>query len=135
MKRLPAALAALLVAVPLAAQQPQSQDPTQPTFRTGVDVITIDIGAVDGKGQPVTDLHAPEFTVKIDGQVRRVITADLVKYAYTPDPIGRPRPVKQDAFETLFTTNITQPEGRMIMIAVDQMNIRPGAARPILDAA
>src|SRR5882672_6952030 len=136
MKRLPAALAALLVAVPLAAQQPQSQDPTQPTFRTGVDVITIDIGAVDGRGQPVTDLHAPEFTVKIDGQVRRVVSADLVKYEYAPDNgvTRRPAP-KQQEFETLFTTNIRQAQGRMIMIAVDQMNIRPGAARPILDSA
>src|SRR5882672_1216109 len=103
MKRLPAALAALLVAVPLAAQQPQSQDPPQPTFRAGVDVITVDVGAVDGRGQPVTDLHAPEFTVKVDGQVRRVVTADLVKYKYTPDDgITQRRPTqKQDPFETL----------------------------------
>src|ERR671931_490746 len=68
-----------------AAQQGQDQQAQQPTFRTGVDVITVDVGAIDGRGQPVTDLHAPEFTVKIDGQARRVVTADLVKYEYTPD--------------------------------------------------
>ena len=107
----------------------------QPTFRTGVDVITVDVGAVDSRGQPVTDLHAPEFTVKIDGQARRVVSADLVKYNYTADPVApRPEP-KQQQFETLYTTNITEPAGRMIMIAVDQMNIRPGAARPILESA
>jgi len=132
------ALAALLVAVPLAAQgqSDANAEAQQPTFRTGVDVITVDVGAVDSRGQPVTDLHAPEFTVKIDGQQRRVITADLVKYNYTPDNgVTRRPPPKRQEFETLFTTNITQPEGRMIMIAVDQMNIRPGAARPILDSA
>ena len=139
MKTLYTVLAAFLVAAPLAAQgqQAQSNAPAeQPTFRTGVDVITVDVGAVDSRGQPVTDLHAPEFTVKIDGQARRVITADLVKYNYTPDNgvTRRPAPKQQD-FETLYTTNITQAEGRMIMIAVDQMNIRPGAARPILDSA
>ena len=138
MKTFFAALAALLVAAPLAAQgqSDASAQPQQPTFRTGVDVITVDVGAVDSRGQPVIDLHAPEFTVKIDGQPRRVITADLVKYNYTPDTglPRRPAPKRQE-FETLFTTNITQPEGRMIMIAVDQMNIRPGAARPILDSA
>jgi len=138
MKTFFAALAALFVAATLAAQE-QSGAGTQaqqPTFRTGVDVITVDVGAVDSRGQPVIDLHAPEFTVKIDGQPRRVITADLVKYNYTPDTglPRRPAPKRQE-FETLFTTNITQPEGRMIMIAVDQMNIRPGAARPILDSA
>src|SRR4030095_11407092 len=125
-KTLLAALAALLVTAPLAAQGQSNTDaqPQQPTFRTGVDVITVDVGAVDSRGQPVIDLHAPEFTVKIDGQPRRVITADLVKYNYTPDTglPRRPAPKRQE-FETLFTTNITQPEGRMIMIAVDQMNI------------
>jgi VWFA-related protein len=138
MKTLISALAALLVAAPLAAQGQSAGDAQaqQPTFRTGVDVITVDVGAIDSRGQPVTDLHAPEFTVKIDGQARRVITADLVKYNYTPDTGAPRRPApKRQEFETLYTTNITQPEGRMIMIAVDQMNIRPGAARPILDSA
>ena len=133
-----ATLAALLVAAPLLAQGQSDADAQaqQPTFRTGVDVITVDVGAIDSRGQPVVDLHGPEFTVKIDGQPRRVITADLVKYNYTPDNgvTRRPAP-KQQEFESLYTTNITQPEGRMIMIAVDQMNIRPGAARPILDSA
>jgi len=142
------ALTALLLAATVATAQQgqdrqqgqerqQGQDQQQqPTFRTGVDVITVDVGAIDSRGQPVTDLHAPEFTVKIDGQPRRVVTADLVKYDYTPDSgiTRRPEP-KQQQFETLFTTNITQAEGRMIMIAVDQMNIRPGAARPILESA
>lgn len=128
----------LLLASPIAAQAQSSDQTQQPTFRAGVDVITVDVGAIDGRGQPVTDLHAPEFTVKVDGQPRRVVTADLVKYKYTPDdPLKPRRPIaKEDrAFESLYSTNITQPEGRMIMIAVDQMNIRPGAARPILDAA
>ena len=143
MKSLLVALATVLVVTPLAAQTPAAspapapaQEPAPPAFRTGVEVITVDVGVVDRNGMPVTDLHAPEFTVKIDGQVRRVVTADLVKFTYTPNTGGRrPPPQKQDTFETLYTTNITQPEGRMIMIAVDQMNIRPGAARPILDAA
>jgi VWFA-related protein len=138
MKQLFIALATVILTTPLAAQgQSQTQDqPQQPTFRTGVDVITVDVGAIDRNGQPVTDLHAPEFTVKIDGKERRVVTADIVKYQYTPnDGRQRPKPPKQESFETMYTTNITQPEGRMIMIAVDQMNIRPGAARPILDAA
>ena len=134
--KLLAALAAILLAAPVAAQGQSDTSTQQPTFRTGVDVITVDVGAVDSRGQPVTDLHAPEFTVKIDGQARRVVSADLVKYEYTPDNGVTRRPTqKQQAFETLYTTNITQPEGRMIMIAVDQMNIRPGAARPILDSA
>ena len=133
---LAAATAVVAQQQPQTASAPSTVDGQQPTFRTGVDVITVDVGAVDSRGQPVTDLHAPEFTVKIDGQVRRVVSADLVKYDYTPDNgITRRPPPKQQEFETLYTTNIRQAEGRMIMIAVDQMNIRPGAARPILESA
>ena len=142
MKQIFVALATVLLTIPLAAQgQPQTQTQTQdqaqqPTFRTGVDVITVDVAAIDRNGQPVTDLHAPEFTVNIDGKEGRVVTADIVKYEYTPNAgVQRPPPRREESFETLYTTNITKPEGRMIMIAVDQMNIRPGAARPILDAA
>jgi len=139
MKQAFLAFAVLLLTVPLAAQTASSatDQAQQPTFRTGVDVITVDVGAIDGRGQPVTDLRAPEFTVKVDGQERRIISADLVKYQYTPDDgLTKPRStLKEDSFETMYSTNIMQPEGRMIMIAVDQMNIRPGAARPILDAA
>lgn len=140
MKPLLIAFVVVAWATVAAAQQPepkqQADAETQPTFRTGVDVVTIDVGAIDSRGQPVTDLHAPEFTVKIDGQVRRVVSADLVKYTYAPDAGVTRRPTqKVQEFESLYTTNITQPEGRMIMIAVDQMNIRPGAARPILESA
>jgi VWFA-related protein len=150
MKPILIALAIVWTATAAAAQQSQDQPgprtgaapppsaaagQQQPTFRTGVDVITVDVGAVDSRGQPVTDLHAPEFTVKIDGQPRRVVSADLIKYKYTADPVVRRPEQKQQQFETLYTTNITEPEGRMIMIAVDQMNIRPGAARPILESA
>ena len=71
---------------------PRPRPAQQPTFRTGVDVITVDVAALDSRGQPVTDLHGPEFTVKIDGQVRRVVSADLVKYEYTPDTGGLRRP-------------------------------------------
>src|SRR3954469_26034955 len=114
MKQACVALAVLLLASPAFAQAPaQAQEPT---FRTGVDVITVDVGAVDSRGQPVTDLHAPEFTVKVDGQPRRVVTADIVKYKYTPDDGTTPRRpvIKEDRpFETQYSTNITQPEGRM----------------------
>src|SRR6188472_4194094 len=115
-------LFALAISLSATVAAAQAQDPQQapPTFRSGVDVITVDIGAVDGRGQPVTDLHAPEFTVKIDGQARRVVSADLVKYPFTPDDGLKRRPEpKQKQFETLYTTNITVAEGRMIMIAVD----------------
>ena len=72
-------------------QQPQPPQPTQeqkpdepiqgPTFRTGIDLVAVDVAVVDRRGRPIEDLHAAEFSVKIDGEVRRVVSAELVKVA------------------------------------------------------
>src|SRR5262245_31850356 len=50
-----------------------------PTFRTGVEIIAVDVGVVDRRGRPVEDLRAPDFSVKVNGEVRRVVSAELVK--------------------------------------------------------
>jgi VWFA-related protein len=137
------AVVALLAAVPAAAQAPQgqTQTPTQtqpqtaapaqgPTFKTGVDVVTVDVAVVDSRGNPVEDLRAPEFTVKIDGETRRVVSAELIKI-----DVEAAKKQVADKSETFFTTNITPTNGRTILIAVDQTNIRPGSLHPVMEAA
>src|SRR5690349_13102891 len=129
-----ASAAALLSAGHAYAQaeaQPSTpaQTPEQgPTFRTGVEVIAVDVAVVDGRGRPVEDLRAPEFAVKIDGQPRRVVSAEQIKI----DVEAAKKEAAEEKGETLFTTNLVPSKGRMIVIAVDQLNIRPGAVRPLL---
>ena len=120
------------------AQEPEQKPATQeppiqgPTFRTGIELVTVDVGVSDERGRPVTDLLPPDFVVKIDGQLRKVVSAEHVRI----DVEAARAQAKQEAeSETFFTTNLTAPNGRMIVIAVDQSNIRPGAARPLLSSA
>ncbi|HOQ61309.1 MAG TPA: hypothetical protein PKZ08_11845, partial [Vicinamibacterales bacterium] len=72
------ALAALLqgplVPVTALAQQP-------PSFKSGVDVIAVDVSIVDKEGQPVGGLDADRFEVAVDGKPRRVVSATFVDYA------------------------------------------------------
>jgi hypothetical protein len=104
------------------AQEPAAPPATQaPTFRSGVDLITVDVGVVDGRGNPVADLGAAEFSVKIDGEIRRVVSAELVKV-----DLEAAKKVVADKSETFYTSNLTPANGRQIVIAVDQMHIRPG---------
>jgi VWFA-related protein len=113
------------------AQEPQQPAaPAQPTFRTGVDLVTVDVAVVDSRGNPVEDLRAPEFSVKIDGQVRRVVSAELVKV-----DVAAARQQVEDKTETFYTSNLTPDNGRHIVIAVDQVNISHGALQPIMAAA
>jgi VWFA-related protein len=112
-------------------QAPRQEEPIQgPTFRTGVDLIAVDVSVVDRRGRPVEDLHAPEFSVKIDGEVRRVVSAELIKV-----DVEAAKKQVADKTESFYTSNLTPLNGRQIVIAVDQINIRPGSLRPVLDAA
>ena len=96
----------------------------------GVDLVTVDVAVVNSRGNPVEDLRAPDFEVKIDGQVRRVVSAALVKVA-----VEAARRQTADKTETYYTSNLTPDQGRHIVIAVDQINISHGALQPIMAAA
>ena len=61
-----------------AGPQLSAQSDQAPVFRSGVEVMEVDVTVVDGQGMPIRDLRAPEFTVTIDGQPRRVVSAEFV---------------------------------------------------------
>jgi VWFA-related protein len=136
MRRLLMALLCLVAA----AASPVAQDrgsaggpepPIQgPTFRTGVDLVAVDVAVVDGRGRPVEDLRAPEFEVKIDGEIRRVVSAELIKV-----DVAEAKKQAESQTETFYTSNLTPPNARLIVLAVDQMNIHPAAIKPVLNAA
>jgi hypothetical protein len=41
--------------------------PRQPTFRTGVDLIRLDVTVVGSDGSPVDSLHGDDFDVRVKG--------------------------------------------------------------------
>jgi VWFA-related protein len=114
-----------------AGQPPADQPPVQgPTFKTGIDLIAVDVAVVDSRGRPVEDLRAPDFSVKIDGEPRRVVSAELFK-------VNAAEAKKQAAekTETFYTSNLTPPNARLIVIAIDQINIQPASIKPLISAA
>ena len=113
------------------SQSSQTREPIQgPSFRTGIDLVAVDVSVVDKNGRPVDDLLAPDFLVKIDGNQRRVVSADLVKV-----DVEAARKPQVDKTQSLYTSNLTPPNGRRIVLAIDQVRIGPGSLRPVLDAA
>ena len=48
-----------------------------PTFRSGLEILTVEASVRDAAGRPLTDLEASDFVVSIDGQPRRVLTARM----------------------------------------------------------
>src|SRR5262245_21575191 len=64
-------LAALALSAVTAAAQ-------QPTFRSSVDLIAVDVQVVDRTGVPIPQLTADRFDVQIDGGRRKVVSADFI---------------------------------------------------------
>ena len=124
-------LSAVLALTVVSAARAQTDAPTA-TFKAGVELVTIDVSVSDKNGQPVRDLLAADFTVKVDGKLRRVASAQHVHFDVEA---ARKIATVRAGEESFFTTNIGPPEGRMIVIAVDQSNIRAGAVRPLLRSA
>ena len=111
-----------LAAAALAAQQPQT-----PVFRSGVEVTSLDVGVVDDRGRPVTNLTPADFTVQIDGDPRRVVSADWISLVTPAKPDAKPAPPG-------FSSNENSTGGRLILIVIDQPNIRFGGGVAIRSA-
>lgn len=51
----------------------------QPSFRSAVDLIAVDVQVVDRDGTPMTALTPAQFEVTISGKRRKVVSADFVR--------------------------------------------------------
>jgi VWFA-related protein len=86
-------LCALLIAVALAGQAPSSnQQP--PTFRTGVDVVQLDVTVLDKDRHPVRGLAAEDFTILERGKPQPIVAFSAVD---VPGPPAAAAPWIRDA--------------------------------------
>jgi VWFA-related protein len=125
-------------------QTPPSQPPSQPSqqppvFRGGVDLLTVDATVIDSEGKQITDLTAADFSVEVDGRARPVVSAEYVKMVDDrPMPVGTRKAATPQASpdEAFFSSNTrTVMPGRMILLLVDQGNIRVGQGRQVMRSA
>ena len=118
-----ASAAFVLVCTTIAAQQQEEL----PRFRSSVELTPMDVGVYDDRGRPIVDLKPDEFTVRIDGAARRVVNATWVPLEAPPGPQVAPAP---DGY----TSNESATGGRLILLVIDQPNIRAGGTMAIRKA-
>lgn len=119
---------------PQAQQAPQAPQ-APPVFRAGVELVSIDVTALDNNGRQVTDMAAGDFQVEIDGNRRQVVSAEYVRSVDPMRVIGAPHKVELPD-ETFSSSNAKgAPRGRLIVLLIDQGNIRVGAARYSMNSA
>jgi VWFA-related protein len=97
-----------------------------PSFRSGVEVVTLEVGVVDRQGVPVRGLVAGDFTVTVAGQPRPVVTAEFIDTAASVQANVTALP---DAAS--ISTNEGVGVGRMFMFVVDQGTLDVGGARQV----
>lgn len=130
-----ALVASVLAAGPSAsAQDPSPQGAAtgaqQPaaTFRTGVDLVAVDVSVVDRQGQPIRGLGVEDFTLRVDGRPRRIASVQFV--AHPTEAAARP------AVEpSVYGSNLSRRPGRLVLLVVDENHIRAGAGRAVARAA
>jgi VWFA-related protein len=121
-----------------------AQDATQPpTFRTGVEVIQLDVSVLSKDRTPVRGLVAGDFTVLENGKPQRVVTLSTVE-ATDRDPV-------RSAWMRYATHDVAANDladelgnGRLFAVVIDDMNLPPddsdillaarAAARHVIDS-
>ena len=107
-----------------AATQPEA--PQQPTFRTGINFVRVDVIVTDKKGTPVGDLTAKDFEVLEDGKPQTVEQFRLVNVSGNPE-IGE-APARQIRSRYDEETEAARDDVRMFVIFFDDYHTRVGSA-------
>jgi VWFA-related protein len=110
------------------APQPPQPQPAAPVFRSGIEALPIDVTVVNGRGEPIRDLLASDFTVRLDGKPRRVLTAQWIASA------GDAKTPVASLLPEGYVSNEQSAGGRLIVLVIDQPNILFGEMRPMRDA-
>nr|AGD93290.1 hypothetical protein orf512 [uncultured bacterium]AGD93323.1 hypothetical protein orf512 [uncultured bacterium] len=114
--------------VSAAGQTPEA--PKQaPTFRSGLDVIAVDVQVIDRSGAPVAGLGPEKFTVTINGRPRRVLSAELVESRSATSMTA----VERAAATAGPPVVPTLP--RVVFIAIDCLSFDASASRHVIDSA
>ena len=129
--------AALVVVVAVAASVTAGRPAAQQPFRSGVDLVAVDVQVVDGQGNPIPSLRTANFEVSIEGRRRRVVSADLVRFDSTRRLAGQPASTSASpASPAARPDAASRPEeGRIYILAVDTMSFRPADTRVLVSAA
>jgi len=104
----------------------------QPTFRTGVDLIRLDVTVVGSDGSPVDSLAGDDFDVRVNGKAAPVRTLRFLNL-YT-GALSVPGGTSLAASRE-YSSNDATIIGRLLVIAVDQDSFPAGSVRTMLASA
>jgi VWFA-related protein len=111
---------------PNAPPQDPAQKPQQPTFRTGINFVRVDVIVTDRNGSPVNDLTQADFEIQEDGKPQTIETFKLVEITGIPKPGEElPREIRSE-YEEEYETG--RDDVRLFVIFLDDYHVRLGTS-------
>jgi VWFA-related protein len=110
---------AIAFATALSVSAPAAHAQNEPRFQSSVEVTPIEVTIVDGRDRAISDLKSAEFIVQVDGMPRRVVSAEWIPRT------SKATAARRGPLES-FRSDTPSSSGRLIVIVIDQPNIRFG---------
>ncbi len=114
-------MAVLLAALSLGSLSFRVSGQEPVVFRSGVDLVRLDIRVVDAAGRPITDLRPEEITITERGQTRPALFFQRVT-----EPTETYVDAAMRAVTAEVTSNDAFPRGHLYILIFDQAHITPG---------
>ena len=100
-----------------------AQQSPAPQFKTGVNVVEVDVVVTDKAGRPVRGLHKEDFEVVEDGTPVEIATFSAIDVPLAPAGATIPPP---DQSGTVIGSNDQPEDGRVILIVLDDYHVSFG---------
>jgi hypothetical protein len=106
-----------------------------PTFKSNVNMLAVDALVIDRQGTPILGLLPDDFSVTVNNQPRRVVSATLVQYGGSVATSAGSAITSPISLEAVRTPGRVPDDGRVFIIAVDEPSFLTGDMRAAVLAA
>jgi VWFA-related protein len=113
-------------------QQPADDKPPQPSFRAGINFVSVDVIVSDKNGANIADLKQSDFEVTEDGKPQTIESFKFLKLdgGAIPGPDGPPRAIRTDEDEEM---EAAKDDVRLFAIFLDDYHVRRVASMGVRD--
>jgi VWFA-related protein len=111
----------LFVGALVAASAAAAPQPSQPVFRSGVDLVRFDVRVTDGNGRPIADLRPDELQILEDGK-----PLPILLFHHLQEPSGGYADAAIRSVSAEVSSNRGAPRGHLYLLVFDQAHIAPG---------
>jgi VWFA-related protein len=106
-----------ILAVSVESQQPQTS-PQPPVFRSGVELVQVEVVVTDRDGRPVRGLTQADFAVLDRKKPQQIAAFEEVRHDRPDAPLPFPADLKMDVSDNRYG-----PSERLVVVVIDDYNI------------